>query len=315
MKIVFLEPLGISQERLKALAADKIGGQEEVVYYDTRVEDAAGLIARSKDADCVVLTNIKYGQDIISKCPKLKLICVAFTGVDHVDTGFCQERGIMVCNCAGYSTVAVADLVFGLVLSLARNIPACDQAVRNGGTKDGLVGYELEGKTFGVIGTGSIGSRVCRLANAFGCKVYAYSRTPKTLENVVFVSLDELLKICDIISLHVPLNTATEGLIGEAELGKMKKNAVLINTSRGPVVDSPALANALMTGAIAGAAVDVFETEPPVPAEHVLFQAPNLLATPHVAFASQQAFEKRAVIVCDNVRRWLDGEPQNVVSM
>lgn len=313
MKIVFLEPLGIPQEDLKAMAAEQLGGEAELVYYDTRVEDSPSLTERSRGADCVVLSNFRYGKDVISQCPDLKMICVAFTGVDHVDLAYCRERGITVCNCAGYSTVAVADMVFGFAIDLARNILACDKTVRAEGTKAGLVGYELEGKKFGVIGAGAIGSRVCRLANAFGCKVYAYSRTPKVWEDVEFVSMDELLETCDIVSLHVPLNADTKGLIGREQLARMKKSAFLINTARGPVVDSQALAEALAQGEIAGAAVDVFEMEPPVPQDHVLLRAPNLIATPHVAFASQQAFEKRAKIVCDNVRKWLDGEPQNVV--
>lgn len=313
MKIVFLEPLGIPQEDLKAMAAEQLGGEAELVYYDTRVEDSPSLTERSRGADCVVLSNFRYGKDVISQCPDLKMICVAFTGVDHVDLAYCRERGITVCNCAGYSTVAVADMVFGFAIDLARNILACDKTVRAEGTKAGLVGYELEGKKFGVIGAGAIGSRVCRLANAFGCKVYAYSRTPKVWEDVEFVSMDELLETCDIVSLHVPLNADTKGLIGREQLARMKKSAFLINTARGPVVDSQALAEALAQGEIAGAAVDVFEMEPPVPQDHVLLKAPNLIATPHVAFASQQAFEKRAKIVCDNVRKWLGGEPQNVV--
>lgn len=313
MKIVFLEPLGIPQGDLKAMAAEQIGGEAELVYYDTRVEDSPSLIGRSRGADCVVLSNFRYGKDVISQCPDLKMICVAFTGVDHVDLAYCRERGITVCNCAGYSTVAVADMVFGFAIDLARNILACDKTVRAEGTKAGLVGYELEGKKFGVIGAGAIGSRVCRLANAFGCKVYAYSRTPKAWEDVEFVSMDELLETCDIVSLHVPLNADTKGLIDREQLARMKKSAFLINTARGPVVDSQALAEALAQGEIAGAAVDVFEMEPPVPQDHVLLKAPNLIATPHAAFASQQAFEKRAKIVCDNVRKWLDGEPQNVV--
>ena len=313
MKIVFLEPLGIPKAKLKAMVKEKIGDQAELIYYDTREEDSAILIERSKDADCVVLSNFKYGRDIISQCPDLKMICVAFTGVDHVDIEYCRERGITVCNCAGYSTVAVADLVMGFVINLARNILECDKVVREGGTKAGLVGYELEGKKFGVIGMGAIGSRVSYLANAFGCKVYAYSRTPKEIENVEFVSMDELLEICDIVSLHVPLNNSTKGLIGKEQLRKMKKNAFLINTSRGPVVDSQALAEALKQRQIAGAAVDVFEVEPPIPREHILLHVPNLIATPHVAFASEQAFEKRAMIVCDNIKRWMDGVPQNVI--
>ena len=313
MKVTFLEPLGISGEKLQAMAEEALGGRAEVTYYDTRIEDVEGLIQRSQGADCVVLSNFKYGREVISRCPDLKMICVAFTGVDHVDVEYCRERGIAVCNCAGYSTVAVADLVFGFIIDLASNVIPCDKVVRQGGTKAGLVGYELEGKKLGVVGAGAIGRRVIRIAQAFGCQVYAYSRTKKEIEGVTFVSLDELLETCDIVSLHVPLNDSTRGLIGEEQLKKMKNSAVLINTARGPVVDSQALAKALKEGVIAGAAVDVFEMEPPVPADHVLFGAPNLIVTPHVAFASQQAFEKRAVIVCGNIKKWLDGEPQNLV--
>ena len=313
MKVTFLEPLGISGEKLQAMVEEALGDRAEVTYYDTRIEDVEGLIQRSQGADCVVLSNFKYGREVISRCPDLKMICVAFTGVDHVDVEYCRERGIAVCNCAGYSTVAVADLVFGFIIDLARNVIPCDKVVRQGGTKAGLVGYELEGKKLGVVGAGAIGRRVIRIAQAFGCQVYAYSRTKKEIEGVTFVSLDELLETCDIVSLHVPLNDSTRGLIGEEQLKKMKNSAVLINTARGPVVDSQALAKALKEGVIAGAAVDVFEMEPPVPADHVLFGAPNLIVTPHVAFASQQAFEKRAVIVCGNIKKWLDGEPQNLV--
>lgn len=313
MKLKFLEPLGIPQEQLKELVDRTLGDRVEAVYYDTREEDAAVLIERSRDAECVVLSNFKYGREVISQCPDLKMICVAFTGVDHVDVDYCRERGITVCNCAGYSTVAVADLVFAFAIDLARNVIACDRAVREGGTKNGLVGYELEGKKFGVIGAGAIGRRVMGIAQAFGCQVYAFSRTKKEIGGVSFVSLDELLETCDIVSLHVPLNDETRGMIGEKELAKMKKEAFLINTARGPVVDSAALAKALKDGVIAGAATDVFEMEPPVPSDHVLFDCPNLIATPHVAFASAQAFEKRAVIVCDNIEKWMDGTPQNVI--
>lgn len=313
MKLKFLEPLGIPQEQLKEMVDRTLGDRVDAVYYDTREEDEATLIERSRDADCVVLSNFKYGREVISQCLDLKMICVAFTGVDHVDVDYCRERGITVCNCAGYSTVAVADLVFAFAIDLARNVIACDRAVREGGTKNGLVGYELEGKKFGVIGAGAIGRRVMRIAQAFGCQVYAFSRTKKEIEGVSFVSLDELLETCDIVSLHVPLNDETRGMIGEKELAKMKKEAFLINTARGPVVDSAALAKALKDGVIAGAATDVFEMEPPVPSDHVLFDCPNLIATPHVAFASAQAFEKRAVIVCDNIEKWMDGTPQNVI--
>ena len=149
---------------------------------------------------------------------------------------------------------------------------------------------------------------------AFGCEVYAYSRTVKDLPGIQFVGLEELLYNCDIISLHVPLNESTKGLIGKDEIALMKPDAVLINTARGPVVDSEALAEALNNGKIAGAAVDVFENEPPVSKDHPLLHAKNLIATPHVAFATKEALEKRAIIDFDNVKCWMEGKPVNVMN-
>ncbi|RII36499.1 hydroxyacid dehydrogenase [Clostridium chromiireducens] len=313
MKLVILEPLGIDKDKLLGMAKDTLGNEIEIIYYDTRVEETETLIERSKDADVVVLSNLPYKKEVIENCPNLKMICVAFTGVDHVAMDYCKEKDIMVCNCAGYSTVAVADLVFGMVISLYRNIISCDKVTREGGTKNGLVGFELEGKKFGVVGAGAIGMRTARIAKAFGCEVYAYSRTKKEVEGIQFVDLDTLMSTCDIISLHVPLNENTKGLINSEKLLLMKESAILINTARGPVVDSAALAEALNSGKIAGAGVDVFEVEPPIPVNHVLFGAKNLLVTPHVAFATAEAFEKRAVIVFDNIEKWLKGTPQNVM--
>ena len=313
MKINFLEPLGISNDRLREIVDNTIGTQHEVTYYSDRNEDPAVLVERCQGADCVVLSNMKFGRDIIEKCPELKMICVAFTGVDLADIEYCKEKNIRVCNCAGYSTVAVADLVFGFVIDLARNVFPCNEVVRKGGTKQGLVGFELEGKKFGVIGAGAIGQRVLKIAQAFGCETYAYNRSPKEIPGVQFVTMEELLKTCDIISVHVPQTKETIGLIGEEQFDMMKDTALFINTARGPIVDSEALAKALNEGQIAGAAVDVFEVEPPVAADHVLFGAKNLIATPHVAFASQQAFEKRAVIVAENIKCWINGNMQNVI--
>ena len=314
MKIVFLEPLGISEELLKEKISSVIDEAEhEIIYYKDRQEDTDTLIERSKDADIVVLSNFKYGREVMESCPSLKMVCVAFTGVDHVDIDYCRKKGITVCNCAGYSTSAVADIVFAMVISLARNIIPCQDKARNSGTKDGLVGFELDGKTFGIIGTGAIGTRVAKIANAFGCKVIAYSRTKKDLPDVEFVTMEELLKKSDIVSLHVPQTPETTGLIGKEQLELMKPEAILINTARGPVVDSAALAAALKNGTIAAAGVDVFNCEPPLPAEEPLLAAPNTLLTPHIAFASHQAFEKRADIVAENIKCWLEGKPQNVI--
>ena len=218
---------------------------------------------------------------------------------------FCKEKGICVCNAAGYSTNAVAELAFGLAISVLRNIPACDAVCRKEGTKAGLVGGELFGKTFGVVGTGAIGG-----------KVVAYSRTVKPEmqgAGIEYLSLEDVLKVSDIVSLHVPLNDKTKGLIGEKEIALMKKNAILLNTARGPVVDSEALAKALNEERIAGAGIDVFEMEPPVPAEHPLLHSKHTVVTPHVAFASHEALFTRAQIVSENILKWEDGKPQNVI--
>ena len=312
MKIVLLEPLGIPDQVL----VDKVTavcGDNEIVYYNTRKEDIETLIERSKDADAVVLSNFKYPKEVMEKCPNLKYICVAFTGFDHVDMEYARERGITVSNCAGYSTSAVADLVFGFVIDLYRNIIKCNEVVRESGTKPGLIGPELEGKKFGIIGAGAIGSRVARIAQAFDCEVYAYSRTKKDIPGVTFVSLEELMSTCDIISLHVPQNSETIGMINAEKIALMKKDAIFINTARGPIVDSQALADALNEGRIAGAAVDVFEKEPPIDPAHPLLNAKNCIATPHVAFASVQAMYKRADIVCANLKAYLAGDPINLV--
>ena len=314
MKLAVLEPLGIPDEDLRALLAGAVTGADvEVVTYPDRKEDEATLVQRSAGADIVVLSNIPYSGDVMRSNPSLKYVCVAFTGYDHVDMAYCREQGIQVSNCAGYSTVAVADLVFAMVIDLLRNVCTLNATVRQGGTKDGLVGPELEGKRFGVVGCGAIGTRVARIANAFGCEVVAHSRTEKQLEGVEFMGLDELLATSDIVSLHVPQTPETTKMIGAEQLALMKPSAILINCARGPIVDSQALAAALNEGRIAGAGIDVLETEPPFPAEHPLLASKNTLVTPHVAFASTQAMEKRARIVAENVASYLAGATQNLV--
>lgn len=313
MKLVMIEPLGVEQEKLLAMAREALPDDMELVYYDTRVTGTKELIERGKDADIIVVSNLPMNRDVINGCKNLKMLSVAFTGIDHIAMDACRANGVTVCNCAGYSTAAVADLVFGMLISLYRNLIPCNETVRAEGTKEGLVGFELEGKKFGVVGTGAIGLRVAKIAQAFGCEIYAYSRTKKELDGITYVSLEELLSLCDIVSLHTPLTAETKGLIGKEQLSRMKPNAVLINTARGPVVDSEALAEALNEGRIAGAGIDVFETEPPVKKDHPLLNARNVIATPHVAFATKEALVKRAVIVFDNVAKWADGTPQNLM--
>lgn len=316
MKIICMEPLGVSQEKIASLAAPLEAAGHEFTYYTTKETDQAKLLARVKNADILMLANQPLSAAIIEQCPNLKMLDIAFTGVDHVGLEAARARGIVACNAAGYSTNAVAELTFGLAISAIRNILAVDERCRKGGTKDGLVGFELFGKTFGVVGTGAIGCRVAKIAQAFGCRVLAYSRTVKpelASEGVEYVDLDTLLAQSDFVSLHVPMTAATAKMINAESIAKMKDGAVLINCARGGVVDSEALAVALNNGKLAAAGIDVFENEPPLAGEHPLLHAKNTVVTPHVAFASKEALETRADIVFANIDAFLVGKPQNLV--
>ena len=316
MKIVVLEPLGVSGAYVDKLAEGLRAAGHELIYWDTKVTDTPSLIERGKDADILVVANMPLKGEVIEGCPRVKYIAVAFTGVDHVDLAACRKRGIAVSNAAGYSTNAVAELVFGLAIGLYRSIPACDHRARTGGTKDGLVGPELHGKTMGIVGTGAIGRRVAAIASAFGCKLLAYSRTEREEMKALgaaYVTLEELMERSDIVSLHVPVTDGTRGLIGRELLAKMKKSAILINTARGPVVDNAALAEALKNGSIAGAGIDVFDMEPPIPGDYPLLTAPHTILPPHVAFATDEAMEIRADITISNIEHWIAGDQINVI--
>lgn len=316
MKIVAMEPLGVDRSLIDSLAKPLEEAGHTLTYYEQRETDTAKLIDRIRDADILIVANQPLPAEAVEACPNLKMIAVAFTGVDHIPLETCKARGIKVSNAAGYSTNAVAELAFGLMISLYRSIPACDQRARTGGTKDGLVGPELKGKTMGIVGTGAIGSRVAEIASVFGCKLLAYSRTVKPdleQKGVHFVSLEELLRESDIVTLHVPCTDQTRGMIGKEQLALMKPTAVLINTARGPVVDNAALADALNAGQIAGAGLDVFDMEPPIPQDYPLLHAKNTVLTPHAAFATKEAMIARAHITFDNVTGYLDGKQINVI--
>lgn len=316
MKIITMEPLGITAAKLEAMASKLQELGHEFIYHETKEDNQEKLIDRCKEADIIILANQPLNRTVIESCPKLKLLSVAFTGVDHIDLAACKEKKITVCNAAGYSTNAVAELTFGLAIAVIRNIVACDKEARSSGTKAGLVGFELAGKKFGVIGTGAIGARVAEIAAAFGCEVFAYSRSQKEAliaKGVNYVDLKTLTATCDFISLHVPLNTHTKNLIDAKILASMKPSTILINTARGSVVDNVALAAALNSDQIAGAGIDVFEMEPPVPTTHPLVNAKNTVLTPHVAFASDESLYTRAEIVVANIEHWLSGTPQNLV--
>ena len=314
MNIVIMESLGISQEELSARKAPFEAMGHTFRDY-AKTTDVPTLISEAEDADAIILANMPLPAEVISACPKLKFIDIAFTGVDHVAMGAAREKGITASNASGYSNEAVAELGVGLVLGLLRNIPQVEKRCRDGATKDGLVGCELKGKTVGIIGLGRIGRRSAELYHAFGCKILASSRAahPDCPAYVREVPREELLKSSDIVILHCPLNDATRGMIDAAALAVMKPSAVLVNLARGPVVVSADLADALNSGVIAGAGIDVFDVEPPLPPDEPLLHAKNTIVTPHVAFATKESMSLRAEIVFDNLRAWLEGKPINVV--
>lgn len=311
MKIVIIEPLGIEKDLVEKIYQEKCP-DIDIVYYDTRSEDENTVIERGKEADIIVVANLPLNRQVLSHCPHLKMISVAFTGIDHIDSDYCKENNILICNSVGYSTNAVAEEVFGMIISLYRHLFESHQRVLSGQTKDGLSFHELAGKSIGVIGAGQIGQKVIRIAQAFDMKVYCYNRSKKDIANVEFMPLEEVMKRSDIITLHIPSSPSTNHLIDEKMIALMKPNAILINTARGAVVDNQALADALNGNKIASAGIDVFEYEPPISDEHPLLHCKNIILAPHIGFATKEALIKRAFIVFDNIKKYFEGDPQNI---
>ena len=308
MNIVCVESLGIQKARFETLRAHYAAQGHTFNYYLDRREDEATLVERMREADVVVVSNIKLPAAVLAQCAHLKYLSVAFTGLDHIDLAYCREHGIEVQNAAGYSTTAVSELAVGMMLDLLRNIVTLHELTRQGGGRGQFLGRELRGKTVGIVGTGAIGLATARLLLAFGAKVIAWSRTERPEANalgITYMPLDDLLRQSDTVSLHVPLCDDTRGLIGERELALMQPTALLVNTARGPVCDIAAVAKALTEGRIAGAAFDVFEQEPPLPLDHLLLSSGRCLVTPHVAFATEESFAARADIVFGHVDQWL----------
>ena len=313
-KIVIMESLGISAEELAARKAP-FEAQGHVFVDYPKTTDPAKLIEEAKDADAMILANMPMPADVLRKCDKLKFIDVAFTGVDHVGLDAAKEKNIAVSNASGYSNEAVSELVIGTTLSLARNLRSVEDRCREGKDKTGLVGWEIKGKTVGIIGLGKIGTRTAELFHAFGATVLAQSRTHHDgiAEYIEQVTQEELLRRSDIVVLHCPLNDSTRGMINAEKLAMMKPTALLVNVARGPVVVEKDLAVALENGVIAGAAIDVFDKEPPLDTASPILHVPNCLVTPHVAFATQQSMSLRAEIVFDNLAKWMEGHQINTI--
>ena len=314
MKAVIMESLGVSPEVLQR-HRERFEARGIAFSEFERTADPEQMIAEARDADVMIVANMPVPEAVVRACGHLQFIDVAFTGVDHIPLAAAREMGIAVSNASGYSTEAVAELTLGMALSLARNLRAVEDRCRAGQTKDGLVGWELRGKTVGIIGLGKIGLRTAELFHAFGAEILAHSRTvhadaPAYIRQT---SLEDVLRSSDIVALHCPLNDASRGMINAERLSMMKKTTLLINAARGPVVVEQDLLSALERGVIAGAALDVFEKEPPLDPSLPILQAPGTLLTPHVAFATKESMLLRAEIVFDNLENWLNGTQINKV--
>jgi len=308
MIIKIIEPIGQSEDAIRARSGDLLEeGGHSLVVCDTRGMVDADLITVVQDADVLVLSNRPLSGNVIMGCPKLKLICVAFTGIDHVDQETCKKRGIVIHNAAGYAVHAVSELAIGLMIALLRRIIPADAKTRTRGTNGESAGHELFGKTVGVVGCGHIGLQVARLANAFGCHVLGFDPHVVKVGDVSMeqVELDELLSRSDIVTLHLPLMPETRGFIGQAQLTKLKPSAILINTARGPIVEQAALIDALTQKRLAGAGLDVFDLEPPLPANHPILTAPNTVLTPHIGFETVEAMMAKANIALGHLEDFL----------
>jgi len=316
MKIVLLDaftanPGDVSWAPLQSIA--------ECTFHDRT--PPAETVARCAGAEVIITNKAPVTREIIAALPDLKYIGVTATGYNIVDVAAAKERGIVVTNVPGYSSPAVAQLVFALILEQTNNVGHHAQTVRDGRWVacpdfcywDHPI-IELSGRTLGIIGYGDIGAAVGRIAVAFGMKVLASKREWKTSppEGVTPASIDEVFANSDVISLHCPLTDATKHLVGERTLGLMKSSAFLINTGRGPLVDEAALAQALNAGQIAGAGLDVLSVEPPK-ADNPLLTAKNCLITPHIGWASREARIRLIEATATNLKAFLAGNPVNVV--
>lgn len=317
MLVKLLEPLNVSDSIIEKLAEPIKQAGHEFVYYNEKTTDSAELARRSEGADVIMIANNPYPTEVIDQNDNVKLINVAFTGVDHVGIAQAKNQDIMICNAAGYANQAVAELTIGLVLDVYRHITQGDREMRADNFPGAFQGREIKGKTVGLIGTGKIGMMTAHLFKAFGAKIVAADRSRRNPEaealGIEYMELDEVLKQSDIVSLHIPLLPSTKGLISKEKLELMKESAILINCARGPIVDNDALADALNEGQIAGAGIDVFDMEPPIPGDYKLLQAKNAILTPHVGFLTDEAMELRARIAFDNTMAFLEGKPQNIM--
>lgn len=319
MKLVILERNSAGTD-VDVSCFEKFG---EVTCYPNTV--AANTSERVKDADIILANKAPLNESTLKDAPNVKLICLLATGFDNVDLAYCKSRSIKVTNVVNYCTSTVAQHTLLLALALSEKIAFYDDYVKSGAysAQDRFSNfdrtfYDLEGKTWGIIGMGTIGRRVAGLAQAFGCRVIFYSASGKsTCTDYERVEFDTLLQESDILSLHCPLSDRTRGLINKDALSKMKETAILVNVARGPVVDTRALCDALVTDRIAGAGLDVLEQEPMAKDNPLarIKDSSKLIITPHMAWASLESRTRLVDEVVKNIEAFLAGENRNVVNL
>jgi D-3-phosphoglycerate dehydrogenase len=311
MKIVVLDHVHLGDKHLKRLRSF---GELEV--FREPPKNADELKERMANADIVIVGWTNLTREIINSAKKLKMISIWATTCHYVDLDAAKERGISVTHVPGYATESVAEYTMALLLAAIRKVALADKHVRNGEFDyRAFVGNELEGKTLGLLGTGSIGCRVAELARAFKMKVIGYDKYPNTkrAEEIGFkyVDLDILLRQSDVVSIHVTLNSETEKLIGEEEIAMMKTGTVVINTSQGKVIDENAMVQGLKLGKLCCAGLDVLEEEPP-PKNNPLFKIENTVLSPHIGFNTVEAEARCSDICVDNVVKFIEGKKQNI---
>lgn len=306
-----LNPGDLSWNKLKALGSTSI--------FDFTPPDL--LLERVKDADIILPNKTVFDASMLKQLDRLKCICVTASGYNNIDISEAKKRGIIVCNAVGYSSPAVAQHVFALLLGLINKPERHFESIRAGVWSKGphfcftlSPIMELSGKTMGIYGFGRIGQHVAQIAQAFGMQVIASHKHPErdARAGVRFVELEELLKKSDVLSLHAPLNDQNKGIISKTTLDQMKPSAYLINTGRGGLIVEEDLRQALLDNKIAGAGLDVLSVEPPA-ADHILFDAPNCLITPHNAWAIKESRERLLEICVGNVRAFLSDQARNLV--
>lgn len=317
MKVTILEPLAVEESKLREMARFITDNGYELEIYDSIAKNDEEAKKRVEDTDVLVIANSPLSGDVIRSAKKLKMISVAFTGYDHVDLEACNENNILVSNAAGYSTYSVAELAFGFIIGLYRNMLPMNNKAKNGEEKSGYRFRDLNGKVIGIVGTGTIGKRVANIGQAFGCEVIAYDKFENDtllFTGIKYYSLDDLLKKSDIVTVHLPLNDETRKIFGKREFEIMKEDSIFINTARGAIVDNDALADALNNDIIGGAGIDVFDTEPPLDPKEKILNAKNVIVSPHIGFFTEEAMIKRAEITFDNIYSWIKGTPKNAVN-